>query len=210
MAVNGAEAAFASGRAALGGGDGGEVERCFELAVRLGGPVYLWRAAGAFNDAFDGRAADWQRRAVASLSVPDGIVVDPDTLPIVVSQGYPVDQVWRLAVRHGDGPRTLAALTAARERLYRVTEDGRELGEAEFREFCQAPDCYTPNGVTLRPDSLELSLNCKDAVMPLMAAAVLRVVVEELTAHGVGTAGLFTPPAARRSHWGGSATACQR
>jgi len=168
-------------------------ERFFELAAAGSGPEILWRVARTYMDVFDGLAASWQHRAVAAQSDPDGIQVDPGTLPIVTEHGYPLHQIWEIAIRCDDQISAAAALAASVNRLFRITDDGRELSDVEWdASESDGVDFYSPNNVTVDQAVPRARLNCKDDIMPLMARAAIRIVLEELRAAGVQQATLFT------------------
>lgn len=69
----------------------------FEMA-RNGDRTTVWHAAEAYAQVADGRAARWMAEGAASLSDPDGIVVDRLTLPILV-QEYDKDGIFPLMAR---------------------------------------------------------------------------------------------------------------
>jgi hypothetical protein len=168
----------------------------FEIA-RNGDHTTVWRAAEAYALVADGGAARWMAEGAASLSDPDGIVVDPLTLPILI-QEYDVDrwiahdQDWRIAVACDDPARAVVALQAAQVRCLFVANDGRIV--SDYAELTGPPGpWYTPNGVFVDEDVPLIWLDCKGGVFPLMARTVLEIVIEELRAVGITRAELSTP-----------------
>lgn len=170
-------------------------EVAFEIA-RDGDPTTVWHAATAYALQIDGRAARWMAEGAASLSDPDGIVVDRQTLPIVIEE-YDEDrwvasyQDWRIAVRCDTPERAVAALHAATHRLLYVTDDG---GVAA--DDTEPGSRFTPNFVAVDedgPDAPLVWLDCESVVIPLMARAVIEIVIEELRAAGITRAELSTP-----------------
>ncbi|MFJ4091845.1 hypothetical protein ACIPYS_09705 [Kitasatospora sp. NPDC089913] len=191
---------FETARAALAEGRD-DVQELFDRAAAGAGPEMLWRITDAFVGAFDGRAAGWMSRAIESSEVAEGIRVHPGTLQIVVDHGYPVHQCWDIEVRSSaeDRPAVVAALNAAEPRLIRLTDDGRELSATEWEVALErGVDFYSPNYAAVEPDPVpRIRLDCKDAVMPLMSRAVIRVLLEELASAGVRQAVLSTDPRPR-------------
>jgi len=185
-------------RTALAGGDDDGAADLFEQAARAGVPGVLGRVAEAYGEMFDGRAADWMSRAVAAMSVPGGITVHPGTLRIIAQHGFPEQQVWSVTVRSSDEDRraVVAALEAAVPRLMRITHDGRELTDGDMdAALASGVDFYSPNHAVVDAAGLRVWLDCKDAVLPAMALAVIRIVTDELATAGVRQAGLCTPAA---------------
>ncbi len=169
----------------------------FEEAVRASGREMLWRAADACaaDDADLVQASFWMRRAVAAESDPDGITVDPGTLCVVVDGDHADHQRWEIAVASDDPARAVAALTAAEDRLMLVLEDGRELSEEEADDVLGETDLYSPNYAAVDDTVPRVWMDCKGAIMPLLARTALRIVAEELRTAGLPRAHLFTPPA---------------
>ncbi|MBS2551516.1 hypothetical protein KGQ19_32075 [Catenulispora sp. NL8] len=171
-------------------------EVAFELA-RNSDRTAVWRAADAYAQVADGRAARWMAEGAASLSDPDGIVVDRLTLPIMI-QEYDADrwiahhQDWRIAVHCDDPARALLALHAARARLPFVADDGSTVSDPTQVTGPPGP-WYTPNSVFVEPDVPLIWLDCKSGVFPLMARTVLEIVIEELRGIGITRAELSTP-----------------
>ncbi|WP_037909297.1 hypothetical protein [Actinacidiphila yeochonensis] len=169
----------------------------FEIA-RNGDRTTVWYAAEAYAQKADGRAARWMAEGAASLSDPDGIVVDHLTLPILVME-YDVDrwttcdQDWRIAVHCDDPARATVALNAAEPRLYLVANDGSVQPDGIAGLTGPPGPWYTPNHVAVDEDAPLIRLDCKSGVFPLMARTVLEIVIEELRAAGVTQARLTTP-----------------
>ncbi|MFD7412136.1 hypothetical protein [Kitasatospora purpeofusca] len=191
------ETLFETACAALAAGRD-DVQQLFERAAAGAGPEMLWRITNAFVEAFDGRAAGWMSRAVESSEVPDGISVHAGTLRIVVDDGYPVHQFWDIEVSSSaeDRAAVVAALNAAEPRLMRLTDDGRELSAEEMEAALEkGVDFYSPNYAAVEADPVpRIGLDCKDAIMPFMSRAFIRVLLEELESVGVRQAGLSTGP----------------
>lgn len=170
----------------------------FEIA-RDGDRTTVWRAADAYAQQADGRAARWMAEGAASLSDPDGIVVDRLTLPIFIEE-YDEDrwvashQDWCIAVHCDDPARAVAALRAALPRLQCVADDGSIVSDPSQLTGPPGP-VYTPNYVAVDEDVPLIWLDCKGVVYPLMARTVLEIVIEELRAAGVTRAELTTPGA---------------
>jgi hypothetical protein len=75
------------------------------------------------------------------------------------------------------------ALRRAGQRLYWVTEDGRELGPAD-----EPGEVYTPNyvsGVRLSPRGPWCYVDCKGYIPPAMRERMIMVLVDELRSAGV-------------------------
>lgn len=166
--------------------------------ARDGDRTTVWHAAEAYAQEADGRAARWMAEGAASLSDPDGIVVDHLTLPIR-SMEYDTDrwiadhQDWRIAVQCADPARAIGALHAAEPRLYRVANDGSMQPDIPCGLTGPPGPWYTPNGVSVDEGSPLIWLDCKGGVFPLMARTVLEIVIEELLAAGITRAELTTP-----------------
>lgn len=174
-----------------------QAEIPFEIA-RNGDRATVWRAAEAYAREADGGAARWMAEGAASLSDPDGIVVDHLTLPIHIME-YDVDrwiadrQDWRIAVHCVDRARAIAALNAAQPRLCLVADDGSVQPDSATALTGPPGPWYTPNHVGVDEDACLIWLDCKSGVFPLMARTVLEIVIEELRAAGVSRAELTTP-----------------
>jgi hypothetical protein len=171
-------------------------EVCFEFA-RNADPTTTWRAAEAYVALGDHRAARWMAEAAASLSDPEGIVVEPLTLPIGFVEydqdRYVLDhQDWRIAVQCDDPAHAVAALNVASERVLYVTADGCEQPdwEALAAEYGRS---YSPNYAAVDEDVPLIWLDCKSGIMPAMARTVIEIVIEELRAAGITRATLRTP-----------------
>ncbi|MEV6008738.1 hypothetical protein AB0M29_18205 [Streptomyces sp. NPDC051976] len=190
------EAAFQRGRELLAAGDRDGAEEQFAAAAELDAVDMPWRITQAYLEAFDARAAVWMRRAAASLSRPGGITVDPGTLPITTVRGegheHLSGQVWGVALTHCDPRAGAAALRAAHPSIGHATRDGRVPPESEVP---LAP--YYANSSRIDEAKLEVRLDAKDQVMPMLARVVLTVLVEELERAGAARARLHTP----RSAW---------
>ncbi|MER5638251.1 hypothetical protein ABT095_14980 [Kitasatospora sp. NPDC002227] len=201
---NGPEQTLELGRQQLRQGDREAAEALFRSAARAGGPEVAWQVADLWASVADGRAAEWQRLAIAGTAHGNGVEVDPDALPIHtvdfdVDLCAAVDQRWEVAVRTDERHRALSALTAAKPRLGRVTDAGREYSEEEYAAALDSVDFYSPNYVTVIDDpdtEPRVQLDCKDGVMPAMAREVLRILVEEMIAAGA-TGVLLTPATGR-------------
>ncbi|MQS17436.1 hypothetical protein F7Q99_35955 [Streptomyces kaniharaensis] len=183
-------------RTALADGDHDGAAELFEQAARAGTPGVLGKIAEAYAEMFDGRAADWMSRAVAAMSVPGGITVHPGTLRIIAQHGVPEQQVWSVTVRSSDEdrPAVVTALEAAVPRLMRITHDGRELTDGDMdAALASGVDFYSPNYAAVDTSVPKVWLDCKDAVLPAMALAVIRVLADEFDTAGVRQAGLCTP-----------------
>lgn len=170
----------------------------FEIA-RDADRATVWHAAEAYTEVSDGGAARWMAEGAASLSDPDGIVVDPLTLPIFIWE-YDEDrwtldyQDWRIAVECDDPARAIVALHAARPRLLSVANDGSVQVDIPAALTGPPGPWYTPNFVGVDEDVPLIWLDCKSgAVLPLMARTVLEIVIEELHAAGITRAQLTTP-----------------
>lgn len=169
----------------------------FEIA-RNGDPTTAWYAADAYAQEGDGAAARWMAVAAASLGDPDGIVVDPMTLPIHIDE-YDVDrwivthQDWQIAVRCDDPARAIAALKAAERRLGSVANDGSVQPAGIYGLTGPPGPWYTPNCVVAEGDVPLIWLDCKDGVFPLMARTILEIIIEELRTAGITRAELSTP-----------------
>ncbi|WP_328459279.1 hypothetical protein [Streptomyces sp. NBC_00448] len=169
----------------------------FEIA-RNGDRATVWHAAEAYARESDGGAARWMAEGAASLSDPDGIVVDHLTLPILIME-YDEDrwiahgQDWRIAVRCDDPARAIGALNAAKPRLYLVANDGSVQQDGAAGLTGPPGPEYTPNYVAVDEDAPLIRLDCKDGVFPLMARTALEIVIEELRAVGITRAELTTP-----------------
>ncbi|WP_328913407.1 MULTISPECIES: hypothetical protein [unclassified Streptomyces] len=169
----------------------------FEIA-RNGDRATVWHAAEAYAQEADGGAARWMAEGAASLSDPDGIVVDHLTLPILIME-YDVDrwiadhQDWRIAVHCDDPARAIVALNAAKPRLYLVANDGSVQPDITVGLTGPPGPWYTPNYVAVDEDAPLIWLDCKGDVFPLMARTVLEIVIEELRAVGITRAELTTP-----------------
>nr|BEK71528.1 hypothetical protein KPHV_87550 [Kitasatospora purpeofusca] len=174
--------------------DGWESARAqFERAAALGGPDMAWRIAAA-TQWIPTQAGHWMSQAVLTTGEPGGITVDPGLLRISGGDdGDPLVQHWEIAVRSAQHDTALTALTAARHRLWAVLEDGTELPPDEAEDLIDDTDLYSPNYVATKPDVPSVWLDCKGAVLPLMARTVLRIVTEELKNAGIHQAVLFTP-----------------
>jgi hypothetical protein len=169
----------------------------FEIA-RNGDRTTVWQAAEAYARVADGGAARWMAEGAASLSDPDGIVVDPLTLPIHIEEydedrWIAADQDWRIAVHCDDPARAITALNAAAPRLYRVADDGSVQTDLPAALTGPPGPSYTPNFVAVDEDIPLIWLDCKGVVFPLMARTVLEIVIEELRAAGITRAELTTP-----------------
>lgn len=168
----------------------------FELA-RDGDRTTVWRAADAYAQQADGRAARWMAEGAVSLSDPNGIVVDHLTLPIFLDE-YDEDrwaahhQDWRIAVHCDDLARAVIALHAAEPRLMDVADNGSIVPDPSLLTGPPGPE-YTPNYVAVDEDVPLIWLDCKSGVYPLMARTVLEIVIEELRAAGITRAELTTP-----------------
>ena len=197
----GGDEALLRGRELLAAGDREGAERSFQDAARLGAADAPWWIAQAYLAAFDARACAWMRRAAASLSTPGGITVDPDTLPIITGRtrdtiedsDYLVGQVWSVALADCDPQAGAAALRAAEPSLHMATADGRVPSDEEVLSDT-AP--YYANCVWVDEAALTVTLDAKDAIMPMLARVVLTVLVEELQRAGVTRARLYTPAGA--------------
>ncbi|WP_329180355.1 hypothetical protein [Streptomyces sp. NBC_01477] len=169
----------------------------FEIA-RDGDRATVWHAAEAYAQEADGGAARWMAEGAASLSDPDGIVVDHLTLPIFIME-YDDDrwtterQDWRIAVHCDDPARAIVALNAARPRLLLVADDGSVQPDGAAGLTGPPGPWYTPNYVAVAEGTPLIWLDCKDGVFPLMARTVLEIVIEELRAVGITRAELTTP-----------------
>ncbi|MET8624656.1 hypothetical protein ABZW30_13020 [Kitasatospora sp. NPDC004669] len=201
---NGPEEMLELGRQQLSAGDRDAAEALFRSASRAGGPEVAWRVAELWAGDADARAAEWQRRAISGTPQTSGIDIDSGTLPIRtnsfdVGLCVAVDQRWEVAVRADDRHRAVAALIAAKPRLSRVTDAGREYSEEEYAAALDSVDFYSPNCVSVIDDGgtdPRVQLDCKGDVMPAMAREVLRILVEEMVTAGV--AGLLFTPASDR------------
>ncbi|NEA53426.1 hypothetical protein G3I60_04425 [Streptomyces sp. SID13666] len=172
----------------------GRAERYFEAAAHAD-PEIAWRVASEWAAVADGRAAPWLRRAITSLPTRAGITVAPGTLSIVTEHGFAVHQIWRITVAADDRIRAVAALESARPRLMRTTDSGQELTATAFEAALAHVHFYSPNNVTVhdkRTGDPVIQLNCKDAILPLMARTVICIITDELARAGV-TASLSTP-----------------
>ncbi|MFB8290669.1 hypothetical protein [Kitasatospora purpeofusca] len=195
-ATPGPESLFQQGCAALTAGDEGAAD-LFERAVRDAGGDMLWRVADAYARAYSAQAAPWTSRAVTSMSTDAGLMVHPGTLRIITDHGICEQQLWAVEVRSSetDRPAVVTALTAALPRLMRVTDGGQELTVQEMDDALSTGVAfYSPNhaAVDAGGTAPRVWLDCKDAVAPVMARAVLHVVIDELNAAGITRAELFT------------------
>ncbi|MCZ4126090.1 hypothetical protein [Streptomyces sp. H39-S7] len=172
------------------------VEQYFEAAAHAD-PEIAWLVAREWAAVADGRAAAWLRLAISTLPTRAGITVEPGTLPIVTEHGFAVHQVWRITVAADDRNGAVAALESARPRLLRTTDSGQELTATAFEATpAQSAHFYSPNNVTVhdkRASGPAIQLNCKDAILPVMARTVICIITDELARAGV-TASLSTPP----------------
>ena len=194
-----AEIAFRRGCQALGDRDQHERARgLFEEAVRGSGPQMLWRVAEACLEVEADQSAFWMSRAVVSESEPGGITVDPGALRILGGDGEMFQQHWEIAVESNDPARAVTALNAARYRLSRVFEDGREFPEEEFEDVIVNTELYSPNYVAVDetvPSAYGLQGRDVSAHGPHRPAHRGR-----RTAQGrIRQAHLFTPPPANSS-----------
>nr|BEK71532.1 hypothetical protein KPHV_87590 [Kitasatospora purpeofusca] len=192
------EAIFHRAHEALRNGDGAAAD-LFEHAARHGGGQTLWRIADAYAQAYSAHAAPWMGRAVTSMSTEGGLVVHPGTLRIIADHGICEQQLWEVEVRSSDTdrPAVVAALNAALPRLMRITDSGQELTAQEMDDaLSTGVTFYSPNYAAVDADGAapRVWLDCKDAVAPMMARAVLHVVIDELSAAGITRAGLCTQP----------------
>ncbi|MFF3752436.1 hypothetical protein ACFYYH_18570 [Streptomyces sp. NPDC002018] len=188
-----AETAFERGCRAMESGDRERARDLFEEAVRGSGPQMLWRVAEACLETV--HSAFWMRRAVVSESEPGGITVDPGALRILGGEdGDAYQQHWEIAVTSDDPARAVTALTAARHRLTRVLEDGRELSPEEAEDVMADTDLYSPNYAAVDDTVPRVWMDCKGGMFPHMARTALRIVADELRKAGIRQAHLFTRP----------------
>jgi hypothetical protein len=174
----------------------------FALAVELGGVDMAWRVCVEHNDWGDDRlAAWWMRYAITHeyWNHPSGITVDPTVFALIFDDlGVAVGQDFGVKVVAADGGRLEAALDAVERRFELVTADGRELDDHEALERLLDdggdldPRNYTPNAVMAT--STTIHCDCKDAVMPMMARTMIRILVEELDTAGLRGAELKPRP----------------
>ncbi|MFJ2648101.1 hypothetical protein ACIO1C_15355 [Streptomyces sp. NPDC087420] len=188
------EAAFRRGCLAHESGQWEHAQELFEEAVRGSGPQMLWRVAEACL--YCDEAALWMRRAVVTESEPGGITVGPEACGILGGNGDALVQNWEIVVESDEPARAVVALTAAKPRLMRVFEDGRELSPEEAEELWdEAFPPYSPNYAAVEATVPRIWMDCKDGIYPHMARTALRVVADELRKAGVRQAHLFS-----RSH----------
>jgi len=197
----GGDEALLRGRELLAAGDREGAEQSFRDAVRLGAADAPWWITQAYLEVFDARAGEWMRQGAVSLSTPGGITVDPGTLPITTGRtqdtiedtDYLLGQVWCVALTDCDPQAGAAALRAAKHSLYMATADGRVPSDEET--LADTAPCYA-NCVWVDEAALTVTLDAKDAIMPMLARVVLTVLVEELQRAGVTRARLYTPASA--------------
>lgn len=195
-ATTGPESLFRQGCAVLPVDDEAAAD-LFERAASDSGGDMLWRVADAYARAYSARAALWTRRAVTSMSTEGGLVVHPGTLRIIADHGICEQQLWEVEVRSSDtdSPAVVTALTTALPRLMRITDSGKEFTEQEMdHALSTGVTFYSPNYAAVDADGAapRVWLDCKDSVAPMMARAVLQVVIDELSAAGITRAGLCT------------------
>ncbi|MBB5873515.1 hypothetical protein F4553_006949 [Allocatelliglobosispora scoriae] len=179
----------------------------FEFAAQHSGAEMVWRVANAYADVSNPLARAWMRRAVVSESDPEGIVVGPSTVQIVLDESgdYVQTQDWRVFVRSDDRERALAALRATWRRMVWTTEDGHEFASEDDYEAAlvaagveTGDEPYTPNYISVDGDAADpvIWMDCKGGVMPLMARTMIRILGTELRAAGLRRAVLYTedPP----------------
>jgi hypothetical protein len=101
-------------------------------------------------------------------------------------------QDWRIAVSCDVLARAVVALHAAQASCLFVANNGRVV--SDYAELIGPPGPWcTPNGVFVDENVPLIWLDCKSGVFPLMARAVLEIVIEELRAVGITRAELSTP-----------------
>ncbi|WP_327236114.1 hypothetical protein OG349_21315 [Streptomyces sp. NBC_01317] len=186
------EASFRQGCLAHESGQWEHAQELFEEAVRGSGPQMLWRVAEACL--YCDEAASWMRRAVVTESEPGGITVGPEAFGILGGHGDALVQNWGIVVESDEPARAVTALTAAKPRLMRVFEDGRELSPEEAEVLWdEASPPYSPNYAAVEATVPRIWMDCKDGIYPHMARTALRVVADELRKAGVRQAHLFSP-----------------
>lgn len=168
----------------------------FAAAAQDASADILWRIADEYGRRGDERQArPWIRRAIAAeyRDRPAGIAIDPQLFAVATDDDRH-GQAFNVQVVSADNGRAMAALSAAARRFRRVTADGRELTDDEEYELALDSDDwddYTPNYVS-DPELTEAGpgvwCDCKGSTMPLMARAMLRIVVEEVYAAGLDVA----------------------
>lgn len=160
------------------------------LAARFGGAAMLWRLADLVKGDSSGEAAArWQRQAIAAEWGAEAVAVDEDTFRIfsMTSDSYRTQEFGaHVCGVPDDGVRS--ALNAAVRRLGCVGDDGTEYSDGD-----EALDCadYNPNYVSAPEEhpggGWQFWMDCQGEVYPLMAATLLRILVEELRRAGVTT-----------------------
>ncbi|MFD0742040.1 hypothetical protein ACFQ1L_09275 [Phytohabitans flavus] len=125
-----------------------------------------------------------------------GVGVDPSTFAITLDErGVLLGQDFSVQVVSTDPETAKVALAAAGKRFMLVTADGREYStEDELWQRVKADDSwrtYSPNNVSDpqdHPAGPRIYCDCKDGVMPLMAATMIRILVQQLRAAGIDQA----------------------
>jgi hypothetical protein len=175
--------------------------RAFEID-----PSTAWQTAQDHMKVMLGRqAAGWQRYAIegeypaeARLSID----VSPRCFPIYFDKanGYPRHQGWEVQVVTEQVDAATAALEAAARRVRLVDSLGAEHASDDhldtlYGQGVPSGEVFTPSGVhaSARPAGPMLRIRHGDAVLPLAARTVLRVLVDELTAAGVTKATIAHP-----------------
>ena len=182
-----AEAAFRLAGYAFEHGQSEAADGWMDLAARFGGCEMLWRLADLVKDNSSGElAARWQRQAIAVEWGGRDVVVEENTCRIFsMRPGSYRTQEFGAHVRGEPTEAVRSALDAAAQRLMRVGDDGIEYPDSE----AALDGNYSPNYVSdpeEHPDGgWRFWMDCKGEVYPLMVAALLRILVEELRGAGV-------------------------
>ncbi len=183
-----AEAAFRLAAYGFERGQGEAAEGWMAVAARFGGPAMLWRLADLVKGDSSGQpAARWQRQAIVAEWGGADVVVDQNTCRIfsIEPDAYRT-QEFGAHVRGEPGEAVRTALAAAAGRLMCVGDDGVEYPDAE----AAVDDAgYSPNYISVPQEhpggGWQFWMDCKGEVYPLMAATMLRILVDELRAAGV-------------------------
>ena len=151
-----------------------------------------------YQDVCD-RFAQWMTRAIAldfPLPAVPGITVDANTFAPIGDQGGITWAGAQFQIQSDRVPAVMTALTAARERLNRVDQNGHEwpTGGAFWDAVDTTPHdrfgnpLYAPSYVgppNPHPDGPYLTIDTDSTMWGPMARTMLQVLIEELTAVGV-------------------------
>jgi len=153
----------------------------------------LWQIVHYYEDnGYFDRLGEWNRRASAAEWGGCEYTIDPDTLCILPrDEGDPEILDWSVTVAAQPPGAAETALRAAAERMWWVYPDGSEPDPEDKTEEAAEDHEYSPNFIGLVADAegaVQIWMDYKGAIWPLMGRAHLRIVVEELRAAGAVSA----------------------